>query len=118
MALQGDIFKASPDGRLTTFDEAFPSIESLEVVIDETGEGTQGLGLRGLTRRSVREYINCSNPRCYGKGLDLGGLLAGHDSKSEQRRTRVETPCGSREETGICMPQCVSRAIAHLFIKS
>jgi hypothetical protein len=103
MGLQGDIFKSSEDGGLTTFDGAFPSIESLEVVIDETGEGTEGLGLRCLTRRSVREFINCSNPRCYGKGLDLGGLLRSM-LHTQQLAHTLETPCGSREESGVPCP--------------
>jgi hypothetical protein len=72
-------------------------------MIDETGEGTSGLGLRCLTRRSVREFINCSNPRCYGKGLNLGGMLREMIKGRETTRT-IETLCGSREETGVACP--------------
>jgi len=103
MKIQGDIFKGAKAGELTTFDGAFPTIQTVEVFIKESGEGNDGLGLRALTRRSVRETINCSNPRCFGKGLDLGGLLRQMLQAGETTRS-LETPCGSREENGTSCP--------------
>lgn|GEM_PF-3195521 len=100
MKLQGDIFKSNIDGELTTFERAFPTIDSLDVAIDESGEGSEGLGLRCLTRRSVREYVNCSNPRCLGKGLDLGALLR-QMTQNKQRALATELQCQSREESGM-----------------
>lgn len=110
MALQGDIFKAGPDGSLTTFEQAFPTIATVEVDIDETGEGNQGLGRRSLTRRSVREFINCSNPHCGGKGLDLGALLR---QMVEERGTTlmVKRDCLSRDENGRACPNTFSVAV-------
>ena len=95
MKLQGDIFKSAKPGETTTFEGAFPTIKTVNVVIKEEGQGTEGLGLRALTRRSVRETINCSNPRCFGKGLDLGGLMRKMVHAGETTHT-VEIVCGSR----------------------
>jgi len=98
MTLQGFIFKAA-DGSSAPFDAVFPQIAAVEAVIEEKGEGNQGLGLRSLTRRSVREYINCSNPQCTGKGLALG-LLMRRMVKEQMDRWEGHFPCESQEEAG------------------
>jgi hypothetical protein len=99
MTLQGDIFKSDSDGETTTFNRAFPTIAAIGVDIDETGEGNHGLGRRSLTRRSMREYINCSSPHCSGKGLDLG-LLLREMIATHQRECKVERVCAGHDEAG------------------
>jgi hypothetical protein len=96
MKLQGTIFR-SETGENVTFEKAFPDIKLIDVVIDESGAGTEGLGTRCLTRRSVRETINCSNPRCLGKGLELGALIR-HMVQMRQTHHALTALCQSREE--------------------
>jgi len=97
----GDIFIRSPEqpGVRVTFAEAFPDIESLDAAVAETGEGNQGLGIRRFTRLSAREFVNCSNHRCSGKGFSLGELLR---AMTRGRRTRLSQArsCLSHEESG------------------
>jgi len=95
---QGFIFKL-PDGSEAPFEQVFPEIVAVDVVIEETGPGNEGLGLRSLTRRSVRETINCSNPLCHGKGLALGDLLR-KMVKNHQAEWQGASTCTSRKESG------------------
>jgi hypothetical protein len=100
MVLQGSIFKGA-DGSddSARFEEAFPEIKSVKVTIEESGPGNEGLGLRELTRRSVREYINCSNPDCLGKGLLLGDVLRRMQTE-KQTQLSWEQNCSSKDHAG------------------
>lgn len=103
--MQGDIFKArgaTADIRVP-FAEAFPEIERVQVDLEETGEGNRGLGLRRFEKRSVREFINCSNQSCAGIGLSLGELLRDMANR-RQARARIEKSCESQIENGCPCP--------------
>lgn len=71
---QGKVFRNPETGEewAYTFEQAFPKIETVSVSVHEEGPGNEGLGVRVFHKRSVREYINCSNPDCSGKGYRLG----------------------------------------------
>jgi hypothetical protein len=95
--LRGDIFR-SPAGPVS-FDRAFPEIESIDVIVEESGEGNAGLGRRHFTKRSVREIINCSSAHCGGQGFLLGDLLREMVASRTTEAHRTGN-CQSREESG------------------
>lgn len=99
--MAGDIFlprSADPQGR-ATFEQAFPDIRALDVIVRETGEGNKGLGERRFHRRSVREFINCSSHRCAGKGFSLGAVMR-RMANLRQPHLRLDQRCESTEESG------------------
>ena len=60
----------------TTFEKAFPSIESFRAEITETGDDVlSGDEPSIYSVDSVSEYIDCSNVLCYGGGFRLGQVL-------------------------------------------
>jgi len=111
MTLQGFIFKAA-DGSEAPFERVFPEIDAVEVVIEETGPGNEGLGLRVLKRRSIREMINCSNPNCLGKGFALGKVLRELVQKHHTEWSG-KLSCTSREESGAA---CLNRFVVQIKI--
>lgn len=59
----------------TTFEKAFPQIEDLKILVEESGEGvSDGKGVSYFNNDSG-EYVNCSNPLCYNGGFSVGGIL-------------------------------------------
>jgi len=113
----GNIFPSrhNPDLQVP-FKEAFPEIESLHVEVTETGEGNHGLGLRRFTTLSIREFINCSNHRCGGKGVCIGEVLREMIAHGVAERT-LQRPCQSREENGKPCPNIFTLQI-HLHLAS
>ncbi len=63
------------------FEEAFPDIDSIRIEVKESGRGTYGDGFRYET---AKEYVNCSNPICYGGGFSLGNLIRKMVSNNEE----------------------------------
>src|SRR5579862_2961482 len=66
------------------FAQAFPTIASVDVMIEIDGHGVRGM--KEVTRRdatNLSEFIDCRNPRCYGGGFSIGGILRAMDSKKE-----------------------------------
>jgi hypothetical protein len=63
-------------GKTSKFEEAFPGVAEIKVIVDEDGEGVwrygRNTGKRSYTSRSVGEYVDCSNPRCYNGGFNIG----------------------------------------------
>jgi len=70
-----DIFRRRPVVFATqaSFAEAFPSVERAEIEVEEAGAGLP------VTRRfsevDAREFVDCSNPACYGGGVSVGAVL-------------------------------------------
>jgi hypothetical protein len=97
---QGGIF-SSPKNSVggLTFQEAFPDIETVHAEVHETGEGNHGLGLRRITKNSLREFVNCSNPTCAGQGLAIGQIIQQMAASREAKRSLHER-CQSHEESG------------------
>lgn len=88
----GDLLRESIPlfGRKTTFAEAYPQIEDIEVEVEETGRGVESWS---RSRRYAKEYlpgefVNCSNPMCYGGGGQLGlylhGMVSGKKTELEE----------------------------------
>jgi len=67
---QGAIFSGQ-----TTFQEAFPEVKTVDVIVKESGPGNQGLGERRYNRLTFREYLSCSNVACTGRAVSLGEIL-------------------------------------------
>jgi len=97
---RGDIFRKNAESdEYVRFAEAFPEIAELSVDVDERGEGNEELGLRRFHQGTVREFFNCSNHRCVGRGFRMGDLLRDMTRRRDTRRD-VEVRCQSREESG------------------
>ncbi len=97
---QGGIFRSNSSEELSIpFSEAFPQIQEIDAEISETGEGNEGLGVRRFNRLSAREYVNCSNHRCGGKGFSFGDLLREMIAQRQIER-KTDKPCLSNEDGG------------------
>lgn len=68
-------------GKTASFNEAFPTIEDLQVVVKESGKGARGLHGESERRHwfdgkhPPGEYVDCSNPLCYDGGVRVGRYL-------------------------------------------
>ena len=86
-----------------TFEEAYPTIEEVEVVVVETGDKIYSGRMRSRThtysKKSLGEFIDCcSNPDCYGGGHAIGITLDSMVHKKETHR-EFSAPCGCAERT-------------------
>lgn len=101
---QGRIFKSAHSlPQLATFQEAFPMLDSVSAEVSEFGEGNAGLGLRRFHKNSIREYVNCSNVHCLGRGLAMGDLLR-QMLREARDEAEFDRPCDSRDESGASCP--------------
>jgi hypothetical protein len=57
------------------FDQAFPEIEDLKVVVEQDGHGIREYNKTRHYGKDVVEYIDCSNSLCYNGGFSIGGIL-------------------------------------------
>jgi hypothetical protein len=67
-------------GPATSFEKAYPMIESLRLEVRPCGEGVEPFRgerewLEIYTERRIVAILDCRNPRCHGGGLDLDRLL-------------------------------------------
>jgi hypothetical protein len=70
--------------RKATFAEAFPEIDEIRVVVTESGEGVyRDMNKRSYDKRTVSEFVNCSNPLCYNGGVRLGSIIHEMNIKKE-----------------------------------
>jgi len=79
---------------VTTFEKAYPTVESIRVEIRPSGEGFEPFRgqtehLDVYTEKSIPAIIDCRNPRCYGGGLNLDYLI--RCVVVEAQRTEYET---------------------------
>jgi hypothetical protein len=96
---RGNIFFGERAEDRLTFSEAFPEILDASAEVEETGEGNHGLGLRRFHKQGLREYINCSNHRCLGKGFALGFYLR-EMIRAHASERAIDCPCESHDEDG------------------
>jgi hypothetical protein len=61
-------------GRTSKFSEAFPKIKNVRVTVEELDFG-QHVRSYVYTESNLSEYIDCSNPRCYNGGFQIGDQL-------------------------------------------
>lgn len=66
--------------RKVPFKEAFPEIKSVTVRTEESGYSPSGRyfdkpSFRVYDENTLGEYIDCSNPLCYGGGFSIGQIL-------------------------------------------
>jgi len=65
-------------GEKVTFKKAFPEIKSIRVEVEErgyTGRYDDEPFFRAYDESSLSEYIDCSNPLCYGGGFSIGRII-------------------------------------------
>lgn len=79
-------------GKKASFDEVFPTVADVRVVVREKGAGVWGL--EGEVRHfgKTGEFINCSNPSCYNGGFSIGQVL----------RDMVRAGETVREDSAVC----------------
>ncbi len=62
--------------KTSSFEKAFPTIASFQVRVEEDGRGVERWNhVRHYGRNQVGEYLDCSNPLCYGGGFHLGNMV-------------------------------------------
>ncbi len=61
--------------RIASFAEAFPTIASLQLEVADKQMGDQEARRHVITERAFRSIIDCSNPLCYGGGVDVGPII-------------------------------------------
>jgi len=67
-----------------SFQTLFPEIQEIKWEVIESGYGIKNIKTHYIVMDNVREYINCSNPRCYGWWFPLWEVLRGiHKNKQE-----------------------------------
>ena len=71
-----------------SFEEAFPEIADLKVVVEEDGHGVHEWNRTRHYGKGVGEYIDCSNSLCYNGGFSLGNILR---EMVRNRETHKET---------------------------
>ena len=63
-------------GKKTSFEKAYPGVEKVTVTVNETGYGVhQWTNPRTFQNSTISEFINCSNPSCFGGGFRLGTFI-------------------------------------------
>jgi hypothetical protein len=111
-----DIFRESNFlfAKKASFAEAFPDVAAITVEVDEYGSGTKNY-LSAPTRRvysSVGEFVDCSNPHCYGGGISVGNLVR---EIVRKRKTEGETSGGCRGHEGSARGRRLSRPCINTF---
>lgn len=85
-----DVFKESEYafGAKVSFEEAFPSIADLKVIVKEIGVGYPGhIRTIEYTRKNFPgEFVDCSNDMCTNGGFDLGEIIADMVINSNEER--------------------------------
>jgi hypothetical protein len=66
------------------FEEVFPDIDRVTVEVEESGYGAGGYEKSNLPG----EFIDCSNPQCYGGGFSIGRILR---DMTRQKQTSLST---------------------------
>lgn len=76
-----------------SFKDAFPNIKNLEIRAKEVGGGPGRMPPTSVydMQRLPGEYIDCSNPICYGGGFSIGGILREmtREGKTDYNGTKV-----------------------------
>lgn len=77
-------------GKTSSFEKAFPDIEKIKVHVIES-DGCHDKERTYSNNSLPGEYVNCSNPRCYNGGFDLGGIIRnmGYRSDTQFEGTRL-----------------------------
>jgi hypothetical protein len=73
-----------------SFSEAFPSVRRARIEVEEAFY--RRTVLHHLTEEDAREFVDCSNPSCYGGGVSIGAVL----------RWMVATKRSETAETQLC----------------
>ncbi len=76
--------------KVNSFEEAYPTVVSLRVEVTERDVGLGGSSQSWtLTEKNFNHALNCSNPRCYGGGVEIGWII--HDMARDRRTDLEET---------------------------
>lgn len=77
-------------GKKVSFEEAFPEIGELNVKVTEIGRGTdyKEHTINYSKADFPGQFIDCSNPLCYGGGFSIGRIIR---NMVDNRETELET---------------------------
>jgi hypothetical protein len=73
-----------------SFSEAFPSVRRARIEVEETF--SRRTVIHHLTEENAPEFVDCSNPACFGGGVSIGAVL----------RWMVATKRSDSTETQLC----------------
>lgn len=75
--------------KVDSFEEAYPTIAKLHVEVTESqiGHGSSQC-TRTFTERDFQHAVNCSNPPCYGGGVEIGWII--HDMVRDKKTDHEE----------------------------
>ena len=62
-------------GSKAPFDEAFPQIEDILVEVQESLHAAPVIRTSNLDKRTISEFVNCGNSRCYNGGFSVGNVI-------------------------------------------
>ena len=88
--------------RTSLFEEAYPTVKSVRVEVTETRDygrnpwDPNDPWTRSFTEKDFQRALDCSNPRCYGGGVDFGSLLHAMVRKRETEK-EVNQACAGYE---------------------
>jgi hypothetical protein len=76
-----------------TFDDGFPTIDTIRVQVEEIGHGVDAeYNKRTYTKAHFPgEYVNCSNSLCYNGGFSLGEILRDMVSRLQMEKSAFKT---------------------------
>jgi len=84
-------------GREASFEEAFPEIEKLSIEVTESEAGFHNFHKTSYDKEHPPgEFINCSNPVCYGGGFRIGMILS-EIVRKKQTELNDSACCGGYE---------------------
>jgi hypothetical protein len=83
--------------KVSSFKEAYPSIAKLNARVTEKGmRADTPIREWHFTEENFEHAVDCSNPNCYGGGIELGLIINEMVSRKEKEREGTEL-CKGRE---------------------
>ena len=82
-------------GSKITFEEAFPSIDDLKVIVTEAGKTKSRSPETRKYTKPIGEYIDCTNPLCNGGGFSIANIIKGMVKDKETHCETTEVCKGS-----------------------
>ena len=71
---------------LVPFEEAFPTVEDLQLEVQQKMTGDAGGSAITFDRSTVRSFVACRNPVCVRGGVDIGAMIQEMARKRETQR--------------------------------
>ncbi|MFA5208418.1 MAG: hypothetical protein WC428_07295 [Candidatus Paceibacterota bacterium] len=98
-------------GKKVSFQEAFPEIKNIRVEIEEAEIASKGQKY-SYSKENLGEYIDCSNPHCYGGGFSIGKVIR---EMVSERKTEIDGDCMCQGNEGSQKGRKIYRSCTHYF---